>query len=333
MEPLRPSTSWTHLVVSRDQARAAGRTDAELRALLSSGRWTALRRGWYCVTADLEAASPARRFHLELLALHRHLARPRVVVSHATAGRLHGLRIHRADDVHRLTDPDRWRNGRGYRMSRAALPASDVTRLGPFPVTTAARTLVDSARELAEVDAVAALDDALLRRAVTPDALHAVLDDARFVRGTPAARRAVARADGRAESWLETAWRLRHLAAGLPAPQLQVEIWIAGRLVKVVDGWLPEHALAFECDGRVKYTDPYRGRDPAQVLWAEKRAEDALRAVGIRVVRVVTADVLTGWPALAARTRRLVAAPVPALDAFRAVPRVAGRVRPQRASG
>jgi hypothetical protein len=333
MDPLRPTTSWTDLVVSRDQARAAGHTDAELRALLSSGRWTALRRGHYCATADLEAATPARRFHLELLALHRHLDRPHAVVSHGTAGRLHGLRLPRSDDVHRLTDPDRWRTGRGYRMSRATLPATEVTRLGPFPATTAARTLVDSARELAEVDAVAALDDALLRGLVTRGQLRAVLAGAPTHRGTPAARRAVDRADGRSESWLETAWRLRHLAAGLPAPQLQVEIWIGGRLVKVVDGWLPEHALAFECDGKVKYTDPYGGRTPAEVLWAEKRAEDALRAVGIRVVRLVTRDVLDGWPALAERTRWELASPVPALRAFQAVPRARGRARPRAAVG
>ncbi|WP_175484104.1 hypothetical protein [Modestobacter sp. DSM 44400] len=53
-----------------------------------------------------------------------------------------------------------------------------------------------------------------------------------------------------------------------------------------------------------------------------------MRAVGIRVVRVVTDDVFSDWPALAARTRRELAASVPALGTFRAVPRSRGRVRP-----
>ena len=332
--PELPAATWTDLLTSRAQARAAGRTDDELRALLTSGRWTALRRGQYCATAELDAATPTRRLHLELLALQRHLDRPGAALSHTTAARLHGLRVPRStDEVHRLTDPERWRSGRGYRMTRAALPPTEVTRLGPFRITTTARTLVDCAREHAEVDAVAALDDALLRGFVTEGELHAVLHRARFVRGTPAACRAVERADARAESWLETAWRLRHLAAGLPAPQLQVEIWIAGRLVKVVDGWLPEQALAIECDGQVKYTDPYRGRSPAQVLWAEKKAEDALRAVGVRVVRLTSADVYGGWAAAEARIRREVAAPLPRLAPFRAVPRAAGRARPRTASG
>ena len=321
------------MVFSRAQARASGRTEEEMRALLTSGRWTALRRGQYCVAADLEAATDARRFHLELLALQRHLDRPSAAASHTTAARLHGLEVARPTaDVLRLTDPDRWRAGHGYRMTRAALHPDEVIRLGPITVTTVARTLVDCARECAEIDAVAAMDDALLREKVTPAQLRAVLDRAPFTRGMPAARRALARADGRAESWLESAWRVRHLAAGLPRPELQVEIWLGSRLVKVVDGWLPDHAIAFECDGKVKYTDPYRGRDPAEVLWREKRAEDLMRSVGIRVVRVVTGDVFGGWPALAARTRRELVSPVPALHAFRAVPRIAGRVRPRSMS-
>jgi hypothetical protein len=93
---------------------------------------------------------------------------------------------------------------------------------------------------------------------------------------------------------------------------------------------LPDHAIAFECDGTIKYTDPYRGRDPAEVLWREKRAEDLMRSVGIRVVRVVTGDVFSGWPALAARTRRELVSPVPDRRACRAVPRVSGRVWPRR---
>jgi hypothetical protein len=215
-------------------------------------------------------------------------------------------------------------------MTRAALRPDEVTRLGPLTVTRVARTLVDCARECSEIDAVAAMDDALLREKVTSAQLRAVLDQAPFTRGMPAARRALAQADGRAESWLESAWRVRHLAAGLPPPVLQVEIWSEGRLVKVVDGWLPDPALAFECDGKVKYTDPYRARAPAEVLWREKRTEDLMRSVGIRVVRVVAGDVFSGWPALAARTRRELASPGPVLRAFRAVPRASGRVRPRR---
>ena len=69
-----------------------------------------------------------------------------------------------------------------------------------------------------------------------------------------------------------------------------MEIRTGGRLVGVVDAWFEEAAVAVEFDGRVKYTDPWRGRLPEQVLWDEKRREDELRALDIRVVRIADAD-------------------------------------------
>ena len=319
------------LLVSRAEALARGRTPDELRWLLRTGRWTALRRGIYVATADLAPPDdPHRAFWLEALALNRHLERPAAAFSHATAARMWGLqRSASAESVLRLTDLAGSHRGRGFRISEGVLPAAEVRRAGPVRITSPARTLVDCAREWPELDAVASIDDALLRDAVRLDELRDVLGRTQHRPGSPAAVRAVDRADGRAESWLESAWRVRHLAAGLPRPVLQVEIWVDGRLVKVVDGWIEEAALAFECDGRVKYERPYRDRTPAQVLWEEKRAEDALRAIGIRVVRVVTDDVGPGWAPLVARTRQELAAPVPPLGAFRAVPRTHGRARPR----
>ncbi|QNG37319.1 hypothetical protein F1C76_12665 [Geodermatophilaceae bacterium NBWT11] len=333
--------AWTADLVSRQAALAGGRSPEEVRALLRSGTWSALRPGQYCPTAVLGAADPGRRYHLDLLALLRQLDRPGAVLARSTAGYLHGLLLPapRGRQVHQLVDPGRTRHGNGYRMTRAALPVDQVTRLGPFAVTAVARTVVDCLRaswspaasttgDRALVDAVALVDDALLRGLVTVEELHAVLRASPTSKRTPTVQRALALADGRAESWLESAWRVRHLTSGLVVPELQVEIWIDGALVKVVDGWLPEHAVAFETDGKTKYTDAYDGRSPAQVAWEEKRLEDQVRAVGIRVVRPTVTDVFGGWPALHARVARMIAAPVPRLEAFTAVPRAAGRVRP-----
>jgi hypothetical protein len=99
---------------------------------------------------------------------------------------------------------------------------------------------------------------------------------------------------------------LRILGSGLPVPELQVEIR-AGRLVAVVDAWFEDAAVAVEFDGRVKYADPWRDRSPARVLWEEKRREDELRALDIRVVRIVDADLGPAWPGTAARLRELLA--------------------------
>ena len=96
----------------------------------------------------------------------------------------------------------------------------------------------------------------------------------------------------------------------------------------VVDGWFDEAAVAVEFDGRVKYSNPWRGRSPEQVLWDEKRREDELRALDIRVVRVAEADVhLPRWALVEERLRGLLASPGPAVRRFTAHPRSSGRRR------
>ena len=102
------------LLVSRAEALARGRTPEEVRWLLRSGRWTALRRGLYVSAADLAPPDdPHRRFWLEALALHRHLERPTAAFSHATAARMWGLQTSAsADPALRLTDVAGSRRGR-----------------------------------------------------------------------------------------------------------------------------------------------------------------------------------------------------------------------------
>ena len=99
------------------------------------------------------------------------------------------------------------------------------------------------------------------------------------------------------------------------------------RLVAVVDAWFEEAALAVEFDGRVKYTDPWRDRDPGRILWEEKRREDELRALDIRVVRMADHDVVRGWPRMEAQLRHRLATPGPTTRRFAATPRTKGRRR------
>jgi hypothetical protein len=108
--------------------------------------------------------------------------------------------------------------------------------------------------------------------------------------GVGAAGRAVALSDGRAESPLETRGRLALAAAGLPVPELQVELHSSRGFVARVDAWFDDAAVALEFDGRVKYLEPRDGRDPGEVLWREKRREDEVRALGVRFVRIAQED-------------------------------------------
>jgi hypothetical protein len=107
----------------------------------------------------------------------------------------------------------------------------------------------------------------------------------------------------------------------------QVELWVGGRLLKVVDGWYGNAAVAVEFDGRVKYVRPAYGGSPEDVLFEEKRTEDALRALGVRFVRLVDEDLGPGWSPVEQRVRRELLVPGPAVRSFRAVPRAVGRRR------
>jgi hypothetical protein len=249
------------------------------------------------------------------------------VASHATAASVHGLVVpSRALHEVRLTDPDNWRVGRGYRVSQANLPVGTVTGWGPFDVTAVARTLIDCAREWPLVEAVIALDDALHRSLVDGERLREAVAGARHWEGSSNAARAVGLANGRAESPLESAGRVRIVTSGLPAPELQVDLWDENGFIGRVDGWYDDAAVAVEFDGAVKYLDPSGGRTPAEVLWQEKRREDRMRAGGIRFVRLVQEDLRDLWPAARDRLRGLLAMPYVGRRSVRAVPhqRLAG---------
>ena len=141
-----------------------------------------------------------------------------------------------------------------------------------------------------------AADAALARRLVTAGDLADALASSGL---TGESARAVEMADGRSESPGESWSRLVFAGLGLPAPELQAEIRdVGGRLVGRVDFLFREQRLIVEFDGLVKY-DGAGGR---QALIAEKRREDALRALGYQVVRLTWRDLHD--PALVGRMVR-----------------------------
>lgn len=330
MHPLLESAAARQFnLFTAADARGAGYEPGEVQRLLSSGEWARLRRGIYVDGHALRSADARGRHRLAcaavLLALGRRSA---AVVSHESAARLWGMVTPAGvDDVVRLTDPERWRRGRGYRVAYASLAPHDLTTGDALPITTTARTLVDCSREWELTDSVVAMDDALYRRLVDRATLHETVLAAKNWPGAAASARALYLADGRAESSLETRGRLRIVASGLPLPELQVEVHDARGKAGVVDGWYDDAAVAIEFDGRIKYTDPWRGRTPAQVQWDENRREDRLRALDIRVVRIADADLGADWPHVVDRLRRLGGTPGPADRRFRLVRRLEGRLR------
>jgi hypothetical protein len=284
-------------VFATSDALAAGIDRNAFGPLVRSGAWRRLRYGVYTSGEVWRRHEAEGRTHrLECAAALRRLDHGSVVVSHSSAARLHGLVVPRtAGGEVRLTDPVQFRTGRGYRIAAAALPPGDVVVHEGLPVTTVTRTLADVGREWQLADTVVAVDDALADDQITPAQLQAAaLAQTHWV-GCGRAARAFSLARVGAHSPHETRTRLALLGAGLPEPLLQCAVLVGSRLIAVLDMYWPDHGVFAECDGMVKYTDPWGGRTPAEVLWREKRRHDALVDLGLHGVRIAPEDLREHW--------------------------------------
>lgn len=128
--------------------------------------------------------------------------------------------------------------------------AADVGHVGGVPVTTPTRTAVDLARWLQPHMGLAVVDSMLRRGLVEQAALLAHVDRFTGGRWVARARRTVALADPRSESYGESWLRLRVVDAGFPTPEPQVVVTTsAGVFVARVDLGDKRRRLAIEYDG------------------------------------------------------------------------------------
>ena len=280
------------LLILRRDALTSGLVDDEIARLRRRGEWTSLRRGAY-----VAGALPSDRGIRHLLDVRATVAglRTPAVVSHGSAAVVHGLPLWGVplNQVHITRHPPARSDSEPRLRSHAAqLDDSDVVGIGPLLVTSPARTVVDLARVLPFAPALALADAALRSRAATREQLTALVDRGAGTRGTRSARRVLEAADGRSESVGESRSRAVMLQLQIPLPDLQVEVRRPnGVLVARCDfGWT-EARLLGEFDGRVKYGRLLRpGQDAGDVVFAEKRREDALRDQDWGMVRWVWND-------------------------------------------
>jgi hypothetical protein len=168
----------------------------------------------------------------------------------------------------------------------------DITVVDALQTTSLSRTLVDLARTAGFEEATVALDFALHHRLVAPDEVTAAVGRMAHARWMGRARRSILFADGRSESVGESRCRVALHHARVPPPELQVEIRsVDGTLLGRSDfGWLEQRSL-MEFDGLVKYVPADgSGRAGAEILVAEKRREDSIRAAGCAMCRAIWAD-------------------------------------------
>ncbi len=276
------------------ELRGQGTSPQALVRATHTGELTRVRHGAYVSHPGTDDLS----WHLQLVAGTWPLLGEAAVLSHATAGAIHDLPLWAGMlDRVTITRPSggHGRSAPHLRVRLAPLTDGEVVEVDGLKVTTLERTALDLARTLPYERAVAVLDSALHRgagRSVMVDSLVSL----RGFSGVGTARAALAFADGRAESVAESISRIRLHAAGIPAPELQVNVydedgfWIA----RSDFGWLALGVLG-EFDGKVKY----RGSEDevAGVVMREKRREENLEELGWSVVR-------WGWDQLDPATLR-----------------------------
>lgn len=273
--PSRHAEAVTEPLLRRS-ALAAGHTDAELRRAVRRGELQRLTPGVYLDADGAQLLDDVGRHRLLARTVGTGL-RPAAAISHVSAAVLHEFDVWQTDLALIHTTNGRSAGGRRgpTRHVHAAVLGGDVVQLDGVRVTSPARTVVDLARTLPVEEAVV-VGDSALRRYPGLD-FHAHFDAPRA--GIAAARRVVGFLDARSESPGESLSRLRLRDAGLPAPVLQPVIHTPGGVfVARVDFFWEQWGLVGEFDGMVKYgtVDDVR---------AEKHREDALRDLGLQVVR------------------------------------------------
>ncbi|MEO8888817.1 MAG: type IV toxin-antitoxin system AbiEi family antitoxin domain-containing protein [Jatrophihabitantaceae bacterium] len=293
-------------VLTRQQVRAAGMPDAELRRLVRRRLWTGSWRGVLSVLPPqpLVAGNPGATGSAagaygdapQVIAAAAALAHPGSTVSHRSAALLHGLPVigQAPRPTLTLNQPDRTCGRAGVRVHAASLSAGDIQTWFGAPVTSVGRTVIDIARTVGVGAALVAADGALHEGLLTRAALVASVDAARGWPGVRRARFVAYFADGLAESPLESLTRLCLHEGGLPPPELQVPIVAGGRRFRVDLAWRRRRAVV-EADGRLKYT--------GDRLWQEKRRQELIERAGYRVVRVTWNDVVNDSAATVARVR------------------------------
>lgn len=270
-----------HGVLSTAQLLAAGHPPRRLVELVRAGVLLHPGRGLYLVAALARDDEIDR--HRQLVA-GAFLLYADAVLTGTTALLAHGIPV--------------W----GVPLGRPALrrPMKRSGGMSAFWVRQASGEVVDTpwgpASPVAEALALHAVDHGIVPGVVSADA---ALRDARagveeldaaveVVSGWVHGSRAVAMralADGRRESVGESRCGVALAMAGIRVVPQVVISGRNGEFVARVDFVVEGTKVIVEFDGRVKY----RSGDPS-LLWAEKRREDALRALGYVVVRITWAD-------------------------------------------
>lgn len=269
-----------------------------LREEIRRGELVRVRPGAYLPAAGRPTVAWRRvrkRVLARCVAVAEKLTTP-FAFSHTTAALLHGWDVTLRDEaVHvvQTVNPGRGQAPDVVRHVCTTLDSQEVVLVQGLPVTGPHRTILSCALRLPADDALVVVDsghahvadmstfrrhESEERQAALRERLAAELTALGPARGVRSARAVLALADGFADGPGESRMRWAALAAGLPIPVCQAELWVDGAQYFADAAWRvagPERTrlVIAEFDGDVKY----RGQDGADAVVREKRREDAIR--------------------------------------------------------
>jgi len=284
------------------------RTARQLRLLTGSARaleraaerggLIRIRAGAYVEAARAAAARPDA-MHRARIAAARLAARSEPLFSHESAAVLQEIPLLGDIPARVVTSvgPSGADSSPDVERVKRAVPMPDRRSLdGGLMCTSAARTAIDIAAARGLLAGIVAISH-VRASGVGLDEFEAVIDRAGRFPGQRRALIALRRSDDRVESTLETLILVRCQDLCFESPQLQREIvGIDGGRYRVDFSW-DEGRIVLEADGRAKYVQRAAELDVpvADVVWEEKRREDAIRAAGAtRFARVTWDDAWRG---------------------------------------
>ena len=257
-----------HSLILRAQALSVGMTDEMIRHRISTGRWARVAAGVYRL-----AGVPVTWKQRALAACL--ISGAGAAVSHRSAAVLWGVSGFRPGPLE-ITVPA----GRSGRNALARVHRSDTVDgvlRDRVPVTRPSRMLMDLAGTVSGDLLEEAVDDALCRRLCRMDDLQG---------GGPALREVLAawNGDGLAEGVAEMRVVRALLAAGLPQPVRQYEIWAKGVFIARVDLAYPPFRLAMELDG-------FRWHAGRRRYRSDRMRRNRVEAAGWRLLEAAPEDV------------------------------------------
>jgi len=200
-----------------------------------------------------------------------------------TAAAVHGFDTEQTADLHVLNPPGRQlRSGDGLVVHRRE--GAPLVLIAGRPITTAAWTAVEVARNLSRPRALATLDAALRTGTCGADDLRGAAAGQSGRRGIAALRGLLPLATPQAESPMESEARLVMIDGGLPEPVLQYEVVdVGGRTWRLDFAWR-EYLVAAEYDGVAWHSG-------ADAFFRDRRRYSALQELGWAIVSIVAEDV------------------------------------------